>query len=126
MTNYLYDEIGIEALLSTHFNELLLSQMIKPCLIPAYELEMGATYFFCKQDHDEKEIPDRDFLIRDVCRATSAAPSYFTISANSHYWIKDGVPFITVGHNRYDVWNQSDTANDGLTITQYHQNGSKP
>src|ERR1051325_6893121 len=50
-----------------------------------------------------------------------AAPSTFTVSANKHYWLKNGVPFVTVGFNRYDVWNTTDTANDGLTITQYVQ-----
>jgi mannan endo-1,4-beta-mannosidase len=50
-----------------------------------------------------------------------AAPSTFTVSANKHYWLKDGVPFVTVGFNRYDVWNPTDAANDGLTVTQYVQ-----
>ena len=50
-----------------------------------------------------------------------AAPNTFTVSANRHYWLKNGVPFVTVGFNRYDVWNTNDTANDGLTVTQYVQ-----
>ncbi|HEY0376376.1 MAG TPA: glycoside hydrolase family 2 TIM barrel-domain containing protein [Pyrinomonadaceae bacterium] len=50
-----------------------------------------------------------------------AAPGTFTISANKHYWLKDGVPFITIGYNRYDVWNSTDTANDGLSVTAYVQ-----
>lgn len=53
--------------------------------------------------------------------AASAAPSTFTVSANKHYWLKDGSPFITVGFNRYDVWNPNDPANDGLTVTAYVQ-----
>ena len=50
-----------------------------------------------------------------------AAPSTFNVSANKHYWLKDGVPFITIGFNRYDVWNPTDTANDGLSVTAYVQ-----
>ncbi|HWT03039.1 MAG TPA: hypothetical protein VN256_22505 [Pyrinomonadaceae bacterium] len=50
-----------------------------------------------------------------------AAPSTFTVSANKHYWLKDGAPFITIGFNRYDVWNPTDTANDGLSVTAYVQ-----
>lgn len=50
-----------------------------------------------------------------------AAPSTFTVSANKHYWLKDGVPFVAIGFNRYDVWNPTDPANDGLTVTQYVQ-----
>ncbi|HYO62620.1 MAG TPA: hypothetical protein VER08_03080 [Pyrinomonadaceae bacterium] len=53
--------------------------------------------------------------------AALAAPSTFTASANKHYWLKDGVPFVAIGYNRYDVWNPSDPANDGLTVTQYVQ-----
>jgi len=53
--------------------------------------------------------------------ATSAAPSTFTASANKHYWLKDGAPFITIGYNRYDVWNPNDPANDGLSVTAYVQ-----
>ena len=51
----------------------------------------------------------------------SAAPSTFTVSANKHYWLKNGAPFVTIGFNRYDVWNPTDPANDGLTVTQYVQ-----
>src|SRR6266852_3515197 len=54
-------------------------------------------------------------------RSAQAAPNTFTHSSNGHYWLKNGVPFITVGFNRYDVWNASDPANDGLTTTQYVQ-----
>lgn len=51
----------------------------------------------------------------------AAAPSTFTPSANRHYWLKDGAPFIAIGFNRYDVWNPTDPANDGLTVAQYVQ-----
>ena len=50
-----------------------------------------------------------------------AAASAFTVSANKHYWLKNGGPFIPIGHNRYDVWNSTDTANDGLSVTAYIQ-----
>jgi mannan endo-1,4-beta-mannosidase len=60
-------------------------------------------------------------LLLLACASAFAAPSTFTASANKHYWLKDGVPFVTVGFNRYDVWNTTDTANDGLTATQYVQ-----
>jgi len=52
-------------------------------------------------------------------RAGAAAPSTFTVSANKHYWLKNGVPFIPIGHNRYDVWNPNDPANDGLGVEAY-------
>jgi mannan endo-1,4-beta-mannosidase len=60
-------------------------------------------------------------LLLLACVSAYAAPSTFTVSANKHYWLKNGVPFVAVGFNRYDVWNTTDTANDGLTVTQYVQ-----
>jgi mannan endo-1,4-beta-mannosidase len=53
--------------------------------------------------------------------AARAVPSTFSVSANKHYWLKDGVPFVPIGHNRYDVWNPNDPANDNLTVAAYIQ-----
>ena len=47
--------------------------------------------------------------------------SYSSPSPFLHYWLNNGTPFVTIGYNRYDVWNSSDPANDGLTATQYVQ-----
>lgn len=53
------------------------------------------------------------------------APTSFSVSANSHYWTKQDFgatgrnAFIPIGHNRYDIYNLSDPANLGLTITGY-------
>jgi hypothetical protein len=60
-------------------------------------------------------------LLAFDARPALAAPGTFTVSANKHYWLKDGAPFVTIGFNRYDVWNPSDPANDGLSVTQYVQ-----
>ena len=91
-----YDVKSLEALLHSNLGANWLSNMIKPCLIPAYNLEKGSTYFFCSQDHKSALKQDRDFHSRDVCRATSAAPSYFEpariISAKEEY-----SPFIDGG-----------------------------
>jgi hypothetical protein len=37
--------------------------------------------------------------------AAFAAPNTFTASTNQHYWLNNGTPFVTIGYNRYDVWN---------------------
>lgn len=92
-----YDSAEIERLLKKHFGEIRLSQLLRPCLVPAYNLEQGVTWFFCKHDHDNGEKPFRDFLVRDVCRSTSAAPSYFepsnvfSLSKIRHPFIDGGV-----------------------------------
>ncbi|HWG20652.1 MAG TPA: cellulase family glycosylhydrolase [Terracidiphilus sp.] len=60
-----------------------------------------------------------------VSTAGALTPNQFTWSQNGHYWLKNGAPFITIGYNRYDVWNPSDPANEGLTTTQYVQRMSQ-
>lgn len=72
-----YDVAELEKLLKKRLGNLRLRQALRPCLVPAYSLEMGATYFFCSHDLAEEGREYRDFYLRDVCRATSAAPSYF-------------------------------------------------
>ncbi|MBB6609992.1 patatin-like phospholipase family protein [Pontibacter sp. Tf4] len=71
-----YNASALEELLERYFGELRLSQLLKPCLIPAYDTERRAAHFFAQ--HDSNKLgAGADFLVRDVCRATSAAPTYF-------------------------------------------------
>jgi uncharacterized protein len=55
--------------------DLKLSELVKPSLITAYDIEKRAAFFFTQ--HDARQHPYRDFLVRDVARSTSAAPTYF-------------------------------------------------
>lgn len=71
-----YDASALENLLDGYFGDLRLSQLLKPCLIPAYDIERRSTHFFAQHDYAQQGS-GRDFLVRDVCRATSAAPTYF-------------------------------------------------
>jgi uncharacterized protein len=72
-----YNVASLEAVLLSNLWTNWLSQMMKPCLIPAYNLEEGKTHFFCSHDHQRGTKDEKEFMVRDVCRATSAAPSYF-------------------------------------------------
>jgi uncharacterized protein len=72
-----YSARSLEEILHENLGESWLSNLMKPCLIPAYNLEQGRTYFFCPHDHQSGKKEAKDFMTRDVCRATSAAPSYF-------------------------------------------------
>jgi patatin-like phospholipase/acyl hydrolase len=71
-----YEATGIESCLKTYFSELKLNELLKPCIITSYDIERRETKFFAQQDYalwgDEA-----NFYIKDVCRATSAAPTYF-------------------------------------------------
>ncbi len=75
----LFDEkYGAQALernLDKIFGTSLLSSFIKPCLISAYEITARSAYFFTSAD--AVSDPMFDFMVRDVARATSAAPTYF-------------------------------------------------
>lgn len=70
-----YPAGGLESLLRRTFGELRLKELVRPCLIPAYHITRRRAWFF--RQHAARKRPERDFLVRDVCRATSAAPSYF-------------------------------------------------
>ncbi|MCU0421969.1 MAG: patatin-like phospholipase family protein [Bacteroidia bacterium] len=71
-----FDAKVLEELLHQYFGDLKLSQLLKPCLITSYDIKSRKAHFFTQ--HDAKKKGDaHDFLIRDVCRATSAAPTYF-------------------------------------------------
>lgn len=70
-----YDAKELEKTLKEYLGELKLSQLIKPCLITSYDIENRQAKFFTQ--HDAKDTEMHDYLVRDVARATSAAPTYF-------------------------------------------------
>lgn len=72
----IYNASPLERLLHEYFGDLRLSQLVKPCLIPSYDIDNRSAHFFTQQDF-AKYGAGKDFLISDVCRATSAAPTYF-------------------------------------------------
>jgi patatin-like phospholipase/acyl hydrolase len=73
---YAADEL--EEALEDHFEELWLSDLVKPCLVTAYNVLRREAVFFTQ--HDARKRKARDFRIRDVARATSAAPTYFEVA----------------------------------------------
>ncbi|MEP7264426.1 MAG: patatin-like phospholipase family protein [Bacteroidota bacterium] len=71
-----YQSDNMEKRLKEYFGDVKLAQLLKPCLIPTYETDLRQTYFFGQ--HKAKDDPgSRNYFVRDVCRATSSAPSYF-------------------------------------------------
>ncbi|QCK16257.1 patatin-like phospholipase family protein [Mangrovivirga cuniculi] len=69
-----YDAKELEKALDDTFKELWLSELIKPCIISSYDIKNGKPHFF-KQHRSTNEI--YNFKVKDVARATSAAPTYF-------------------------------------------------
>lgn len=100
ITNGLLDEKypskPIEKILLKYFGNAKLSNLLKPCIITAYDIMERKTHFFAQHDYNRKG-DGGDFYIRDVCRATSAAPTYFeaalikSISGVSYPLIDGGI-----------------------------------
>jgi uncharacterized protein len=74
LTGPKYPAEPIEEVLQEYFGETNLDQSLTPVLITAYEIERRIAWFF-KSRH-AKDSPQRNFLMRQVARATSAAPTY--------------------------------------------------
>jgi patatin-like phospholipase/acyl hydrolase len=73
-----YSAEALENTLKNYLNKLRLSELIKPCIITAYDIRYRRAHFFTQHDARAKE--SHDFYVRDVARATSAAPTYFEVS----------------------------------------------
>ena len=71
-----YSAETLEQVLKDYLGELKLSELLKPCLITAYDITRRRAQFFNSADV-RKLGPGWDFYLRDVARATSAAPTYF-------------------------------------------------
>lgn len=66
---------GMSSLMGNYFSDLRLSELLKPCLITSYDMVNRRSFFFTQ--HDANRDKDYEFYVRDVTRATSAAPGYF-------------------------------------------------
>ncbi|MEZ4692229.1 MAG: patatin-like phospholipase family protein, partial [Ignavibacteria bacterium] len=66
---------GIEEVLEIYLGQTKLSESLTSLIIPSYEIERRMPFFF-KSRH-AKNNPDYDFKMKEVARATSAAPTYF-------------------------------------------------
>lgn len=89
-----YSAASLEHLLAYYLGDTLLSELIKPCLITSYDISDQSTTFFNQLDPAKPKKDD--FFVRDLARATSAAPTYFPVAqitsyqGNSHLFIDGG------------------------------------
>lgn len=65
----------LEKVLSDYLGETMLEESLKPVLIPSYDIERRSAMFF--KSWRSKSEPDHNFKMREVARATAAAPTYF-------------------------------------------------
>jgi uncharacterized protein len=72
----IYNVIELEKLLKKYFGAVKLSKLLKPCLITSFNINKRTPHFFAQ--HEAVKFGDSsDFFVCDVCRATTAAPTYF-------------------------------------------------
>lgn len=77
LTHPLYKANHLESLLTTHLGDLKLSDLLKPCLIPSYDIESGKAVFFNQMT--ARKNASRNFLVKDAVRASTAAPTFFPV-----------------------------------------------
>ncbi|MDX8338435.1 patatin-like phospholipase family protein [Draconibacterium sp. IB214405] len=70
-----YSAKELEESLNDYLGELKLSNLLKPCLVTSYDIRRRKAHFF--KQHKAKTGDAFDFYVKDVARATSAAPTYF-------------------------------------------------
>lgn len=69
-----YPVAALERALQEYFGDAKLSDMLRPCMITAYDIRNRRARFFTSSN---AHLRERNFFLRDVARATSAAPTYF-------------------------------------------------
>jgi hypothetical protein len=74
LTEERYSAEPLEGLLEDYLGDATLQDVRKPVVITSYDIERRAPYFFKTVRADR---PGRNHRLRDACRATSAAPTYF-------------------------------------------------
>ncbi|HPB25733.1 MAG TPA: patatin-like phospholipase family protein [Bacteroidales bacterium] len=91
LTEEKFPVANLEKNLKTYLGNTKLSELLKPCLITAYEITKRAAFFFNSVNGKKSDLDD--FYVRDICRTTSAAPTYFeTASIKSVY----GAPYAMI------------------------------
>lgn len=70
-----YPSAGLDEVLARYYGKAMLSEALADVLVPAYEIELRAPFFF--RSSRARGSPDYDFPVRVAAHATSAAPTYF-------------------------------------------------
>lgn len=73
-----YSGNHIESILEEICGSVTLADCLTNLLIPCYDTERGKPYIFQKKSPAGDQNHDLNFYMKDVCRAASAVPSYFT------------------------------------------------
>ncbi len=69
-----YDVKGLEKILQDKFGNAMLNETLTNIVITSYDIKKGEAFYFSSRRADN---PNENFYLRDVARATSAAPTFF-------------------------------------------------
>jgi patatin-like phospholipase/acyl hydrolase len=74
-----YESANIENILTKYFDERKLSEVNTDVLVTTYDIEVGKPFYFSSRlaKHNHSADNKEDFLIKEIARSTSAAPTYF-------------------------------------------------
>lgn len=70
-----YSVAALESALHDYFGDTMTADLKRPCIITSYDIRDRKAVFFNKVDGVNN--PVRNYKVKDVARATSAAPTYF-------------------------------------------------
>lgn len=79
---------NIEKIFKDEFGDTYLNDLLKTCIVTTYDLKSQKSIFFNSHETGEK-AKERKFLVRDVVRSTSAAPTYFPPALIKNYGSKE-------------------------------------
>ncbi len=79
LTSERYPSDGLESVLKEFMGDVTLAETRKHCLVTAYNITEREAVFFSTPE--AKKYRHRNYLMRDIARATSAAPTYFEPAA---------------------------------------------
>jgi len=74
-----YSVAGLEKILKKCMGDTTLAESRKNCIVTAYDVTERKAVLFTSPE--AREYEHRNYLLRDVARATSAAPTYFELAA---------------------------------------------
>lgn len=75
---YYYNAEGLEALLHDRLKDSKLSESVTELLITTFDIQRNKPFYYLSRLAKDKENSTEDAMLRDIARATSAAPTYFT------------------------------------------------
>ncbi len=123
-----YDERPLEGILAQKFNHTRLKECLTNLLVTTYEIQKGKTFYFLSRLAQTVEA--ENFELREVARATSAAPTYFSPAfaqwkSETEAFIDGGVfannPAILAYGEAKEIWKRAATLSfDPVVLSDDH------